>query len=260
MKENEIMNSKNKRYKGYQGYNKKTSEKNLPSTPQLFSSKDIEGISESNLSEPIMNVDSLLNLTNFLDTSKEESSFPEVTTLSGILKGVGQFVNERKKMKYAHEEFEMKISFLSSGIDKQYHVAMQKIQKETEVQLAQINGNVQQSILNINRYYDLELEKVLTQYELKSKEMDLYYQNLEAQRREQERRFDKMIKIAIIERKKADKAIKEAEQVCRFLRQKMYNNTITYEEREHYMELMKLRINGISSIVNIIPQLAARIK
>lgn len=29
-------------------------------------------------------------------------------------------------MKYSHKEFEMKIKFLSDGVDKQYHVAMQK--------------------------------------------------------------------------------------------------------------------------------------
>ena len=73
---------------------------------------------------------------------------------------------------------------------------MQKIQNETEIQLAQINGNVRQGILSINRYYDLEVQKVVAQYKLKSEEMNLYYQNLEKQRKEQERRFDKMIKIA----------------------------------------------------------------
>lgn len=123
-------------------------------------------------------------------------------------------------MKYSHKEFEMKIKFLSDGVDKQYHVAMQKIQNETEIQLAQINGNVRQGILSINRYYDLEVQKVVAQYKLKSEEMNLYYQNLEKQRKEQERRFDKMIKIATIERKRANKAIKEAEQVCDFLDKK----------------------------------------
>ena len=57
-----------------------------------------------------------------------------------------------------------------------------------------------------------------------------------------------------------NKAIREAEQVCDFFRQKIYNNTATYEEREHYMELLKFRITGISSMVDIIPQLAAKIK
>lgn len=79
---------------------------------------------------------------------------------------------------------------------------------------------MRQGILSINRYYDLEVQKVVAQYKLKSEEMNLYYQNLEKQRKEQERRFDKMIKIATIERKRANKAIKEAEQVCDFFRQK----------------------------------------
>lgn len=235
------MSSENGRYKGYQGYNRESGTQNT-------------------LPEPVMNMDSLLNLADFLDTSKSDSAFPEIAVIPDMLRDVGKFVNERKKMKYSHKEFEMKIKFLSDGVDKQYHVAMQKIQNETEIQLAQINGNVKQGILSINRYYDLEVQKVVAQYKLKSEEMNLYYQNLEKQRKEQERRFNKMIKIATIERKKANKAIKEAEQVCDFFKQKIYSNTATYEEREHYMELLKFRISGISSMKDIIPQLAAKIE
>lgn len=235
------MSSENGRYKGYQGYNRESGTQNT-------------------LPEPVMNMDSLLNLVDFLDTSKSDSAFPEIAVIPDMLRDVGKFVNERKKMKYSHKEFEMKIKFLSDGVDKQYHVAMQKIQNETEIQLAQINGNVKQGILSINRYYDLEVQKVVAQYKLKSEEMNLYYQNLEKQRKEQERRFNKMIKIATIERKKANKAIKEAEQVCDFFKQKIYSNTATYEEREHYMELLKFRISGISSMKDIIPQLAAKIE
>ena len=90
--------------------------------------------------------------------------------------------------------------------------------------------------------------------------MNLYYQIGRAHVRTTVPRIDKMIKIATIERKRANKAIKEAEQVCDFFRQKIYSNTATYEEREHYMELLKFRISGISSMIDIIPQLAAKIE
>lgn len=43
------------------------------------------------------------------------------------------------------------------------------------------------------------------------------------------------------------------------LKKKMYNNTITREEREHYMELLKFRQNSVLQIVNIIPQLTSKI-
>lgn len=254
------MSSESGRYRGYQGYNKKTVKSSMQNPSKVFSPENVIEGKKNTLPEPVMNMDSLFKLADFLDTSKSDSSFPEITVIPDMLRSVGKFVNERKKMKYSHKEFEMKIKFLSDGVDKQYHVAMQKIQNETEIQLAQINGNVRQGILSINRYYDLEVQKVVAQYKLKSEEMNLYYQNLEKQRKEQERRFDKMIKIATIERKRANKAIKEAEQVCDFFRQKIYSNTATYEERERYMELLKFRISGISSMIDIIPQLAARIE
>ena len=254
------MSSESGRYRGYQGYNKKTVKSSMQNPSKVFSPENVIEGKKNTLPEPVMNMDSLFKLADFLDTSKSDSSFPEITVIPDMLRSVGKFVNERKKMKYSHKEFEMKIKFLSDGVDKQYHVAMQKIQNETEIQLAQINGNVRQGILSINRYYDLEVQKVVAQYKLKSEEMNLYYQNLEKQRKEQERRFDKMIKIATIERKRANKAIKEAEQVCDFFRQKIYINTATYEEIEHYMELLKFRISGISSMIDIIPQLAAKIE
>lgn len=254
------MSSESGRYRGYQGYNKKTVKSSMQNPSKVFSPENVIEGKKNTLPEPVMNMDSLFKLADFLDTSKSDSSFPEITVIPDMLRSVGKFVNERKKMKYSHKEFEMKIKFLSDGVDKQYHVAMQKIQNETEIQLAQINGNVRQGILSINRYYDLEVQKVVAQYKLKSEEMNLYYQNLEKQRKEQERRFDKMIKIATIERKRANKAIKEAEQVCDFFRQKIYSNTATYEEREHYTELLKFRISGISSMIDIIPQLAAKIE
>lgn len=214
------MSSESGRYRGYQGYNKKTVKSSMQNPSKVFSPENVIEGKKNTLPEPVMNMDSLFKLADFLDTSKSDSSFPEITVIPDMLRSVGKFVNERKKMKYSHKEFEMKIKFLSDGVDKQYHVAMQKIQNETEIQLAQINGNVRQGILSINRYYDLEVQKVVAQYKLKSEEMNLYYQNLEKQRKEQERRFDKMIKIATIERKRANKAIKEAEQVCDFLDKK----------------------------------------
>lgn len=128
---------------------------------KVFSPENVIEGKKNTLPEPVMNMDSLFKLADFLDTSKSDSSFPEITVIPDMLRSVGKFVNERKKMKYSHKEFEMKIKFLSDGVDKQYHVAMQKIQNETEIQLAQINGNVRQGILSINRYYDLEVQKVV---------------------------------------------------------------------------------------------------
>lgn len=227
-----VMSSENGRYKGYQGYNRESSTQNT-------------------LPEPVMNMDSLLNLADFLDTSKSDSAFPEIAVIPDMLRDVGKFVNERKKMKYSHKEFEMKIKFLSDSIDKQYHIAMQKIQNETEIQLAQINRDERQGTLNINRHYDLETQKEIDQYKLKSEEMNLYYQDLEKQRKAQERQFDKTIQLAMIDREKANKAIKEVEQVCNFLSQKIYSNTATPEEKAHYMELIEFRRSGVSLMPDI---------
>ena len=254
------MSSENKRYSGYQGYSNKVHKNNLQNSQKVFSSEIVTEEMSNTLPEPVMNVDSLFKLADFLNASKADISFPEVTVMPDVLKSVGKFVNERRKMKYAHKEFEGKLNLLADGLDKQYQVAMQKIQNEMEIQLAQISGDVQQGITDINRYYDLEMQKILVKYNLKNEEMKLHYQDLEKQRRTQERIFNKMIEISKIERKKANKALQEAEQMCDFYSQKMRNNTATDEEKKLYMELLKIRVGGVDSIVDIVPKLAAMIK
>lgn len=250
------MNSKGERYSGYQGYNESTFKPENSKCPNFADNTEIEKIP---LPEPVMNVKSLIKLANYLDTNKSDHSFPEITFIPDLLRNVGRFVNERKRMKYKHQEFISKIEFLSQGVDKQYKVAMEKLGRETEVQLAQINSNSEQRILEINRYYDTEVKKVMAEYQLKSQEINMYYHNLEAQRREQNKRFNKLVKIAQVDARKANAALKEAEQVCCFLREKIYNNTATSDDREQYMELLKIRMMRINT-VDIIAQLAAKIE
>ena len=246
--------------KRYQGYRKYTKNSSNPGKPSEIVDISLPSTTLPSVQEPAMNVDSLYKLAKFLDTSQSTPSFPEITVLPDLFRSIGKFVNERKKMKYAHKEFEKKVEFLSDGLSKQFHVALTKIEKETEVQLAQINGNISQQLKQINRYYDLETQRLLTNYHLKREEMNLYYKNLEAQRKEQARRFDRMLKYATIERKRAQKAIREAGEVSAFLKTKIYANTATVEEREHYMELLRFRVEGVSVVTNIIPQLAAKVQ
>ena len=241
-------------YKGYRGF----SNNNIKGYP-ISLEQSIVNVDNS-IQEPAMNVEGLLNLANFLETSDTSVGFPEVTVIPDVLRNVARFVNERKKMKYAHREFEKKIQFLSDGLDKQYHVAMRRLENETEIKLTQINGNVKQAIENINRYYDTELAKIHASYKLENEQMNLYYKDLENQRKEQARRFNKMMKYATTERKRATKAIKEAEMVCDVLRQRIYDGTATHEEREHYMELLKFRNAGINVVDTLILQLATKIK
>lgn len=155
-----------------QKYNKFSSNSNK--SFQQFISQPI-GFENSNVLEPVMNTDGLFKLANFVESNKTEVGFPEVTVIPDLLRSVGKFVNERKRMKYAHQEFEKKLKFISDGVDKQYHVAMSRIESDTEIKLAQIKGNLQQSIMNINRYYDTEIQRIASAYKLKIKEMDLYY-------------------------------------------------------------------------------------
>lgn len=247
------------KYQGYKGYGNSKSRKNIRKQEDYVIDQ-LPEVKSDLISESAMNVGAVFNLAKFLENSNSDPSFPEVTVIPDVLRSVGKFVNERKKMKYAHLEFQEKMRFLSDGIDKQYQIEMMKIANETEIQLAQIQGNVRIQIEKIDRYYDLEMQRLLAEYNLRHEEMNLYYEDLEKQRQEQAKRFKRMMKLATIDRKKAKKAIEEAEEVAKFFKKKIYENTATRAEREHYMELLKFRIEGVNMITNIIPQLAAKIK
>lgn len=242
---------------GYEGY-KINYNVDMPEMMGVISPETAEVTPD--LSKPVMNVDSLFNLARYLEKNQFSAGFPEVTVIPDVLRNVGKFVNERKRMKYEHQEFEKKLKFVSDGVEKQYIVAMTKLNKETEIRLAQINGNTKQQILNIRKYYELQTEKLQKQYELEREQMNRYYWNIAEERKEQARRFDKMLKLAVIERRKAERSVKEADELCMYLKKKFYNNTITREEREHYMELMKFRNDALLGMANIVPKFAAQFK
>ena len=73
------MSSENRRYSGYsgyRGYNKETFKSNSQNSSQVFSTEGMAEFQRNTLPEPVMNVDSLFKLADFLDTGKTDSSFP----------------------------------------------------------------------------------------------------------------------------------------------------------------------------------------
>lgn len=252
------MSYKKKNYRDYDKYKEIDFSNDIIENLPSYSQPNMTDIN-NNIQEPVMNTDQLFHLANFLETNPTNAPFPEITVIPDVLRNIARFANERKKMKYAHQEFEKKIQFLSDGLDKQYHIAMKTLEYETEIKLTQINGNIQQTLTSINRYYDTELAKIHANYQLESEKMHLYYKNLEEQRKDQEKRFNKMMKYATIDRKRASKAMKEVEDVCKVLQKRIYNRTATHQERKYYIELLKLRNSGMNMVNNIIPQLAQKI-
>lgn len=211
------------------------------------------------LSQSSLNTDTLQKLAQFLETSQSDSSFPSISVIPDFVRDIANYALERKRIKFEHDEFLKKLTFLSEGLNRQFQVSYTQIMKNTEIQLAQINGNTQVQLAQISRYYDIQMKKVVEEVSIRRTEMEYYYRNLDKQLKEQAQRFDKMMKFAMIERQTAQRAIHEAEEVSRYLKTKLYKGTITNEERTHYMELLRFRLESVNSISAIIPQLASRI-
>lgn len=56
------MSSENRRYSGYHGYNKETFKSSSQNSSQVFSSESMAEFQRNTLPEPVMNVDSLVQI------------------------------------------------------------------------------------------------------------------------------------------------------------------------------------------------------
>ena len=209
--------------------------------------------------ELLLDVRSLGNLTNFLDNNSN-ITFNDISVLPNFLKNVMTFLNQRKQLNNSYKTSVLKSNIVSDAIEKQYYVAMQKINNELYVQLECIDGNVKQQMLSIEKNCELEIKKIEELSAQKNLEMTLQYSELKNERKERERQFDKMIEILTWEEKNRTKILQEVEQVCEILRHKLCNDTASSEERRYYMDLMKFRISAISVTSNMVVEIASKIR
>lgn len=223
-------------------------------------STELSTVTHPVLSDPVINVSSLTSLARFLESSQSNANFPDISVLPSVLRNIGKFVNERKQLKYNHERFKATLCFLGNAIDKQAEFAYEKLMSETTAQLAAIKSNERIAIEQIKRNYDLQIQKLFKAYDLKKAEMKAYYQNLEAQRREQARHFDEMLKAAMSDVKELQTAQHETEVVSRHFRNKILHNTASSEEWSYYIELLRLRIQSCNARTSMILQLASKVE
>lgn len=291
--------------KNYPNNRRKTQYHNAPSSSQKLEPVEINysPVITPTLQLPSINVDTIFGLADYIDNSQNTPSFPEISIIPNVLRNLGKFVNERTRMRHAHEEFEKKLAFVSDYADKQLQLSFAHLQNETELQLAQINGNtrVQMQKINrhyetemkkcesayrfalaklrsdtelqlteinnrthtqiteINRHFDLETQKVRAECQLRLKQIDSHYRNLEQERRERARRFNRMMDFATIKLGESQKAVAELTAVTQFLSRKICSNQASDAEISYYTNLMYLRLNECNS-VSIITELAAQIK
>lgn len=202
---------------------------------------------------PGMNIDGLNKMADFLDKNRVEiGEVIGIKVSPDFLKSAGKFLNERKKMKYEHQELEKKMQMVADVADKQYNVAMAKLHNELGVQLASVRTDSEVELYRIQKQFDAEMQKICMDYMLKYKGMDSFYKELEAQRRKDDEHFWRMINILESNRKNMQKAMDEMEQLCLYLKNKIYVGQATEEDRVFYMNLLQMRMQGIVKFNHLI--------
>lgn len=210
---------------------------------------------------PGINIDELNKMADFLDKNRIEiGEVIDIKVVPDFLKSAGKFLNERKKMKYEHQELEKKMQIVADVADKQYNVAMAELHNELGIQLARVRTDGEVELYRIQKQFDAEMQKICMDYMLKYKGMDRFYKKLEAQRRKDDEHFRRMINILESNRKNIQKAMDEMEQLCLYLRNKIYVGQATEEDRVFYMNLLQLRIQGIVKFNHLILQMMINTK
>lgn len=208
-----------------------------------------------------MNIDGLNKMADFLDKNRVEiGEVIGIKVSPDFLKSAGKFLNERKKMKYEHQELEKKMQMVADVADKQYNVAMAKLHNELGVQLASVRTDSEVELYRIQKQFDAEMQKICMDYMLKYKGMDSFYKELEAQRRKDDEHFRRMINILESNRKNMQKAMDEMEQLCLYLKNKIYVGQATEEDRVFYMNLLQMRMQGIVKFNHLILQMMINTK
>ena len=215
-----------------------------------------------NLSNPnvAISIDRVVKLKKFLDSKKKDSAFPNISVLPDMIGSVLSFVNERKMMKIEQQQFCAKIKALNSYVDKSYAIAIEQLNKNTELQLMSIKGDVLNRIYEIDRQFDSEIRRIERDYDFKREEMILYYDMLEKYRRDQEKRFNQII--IELEKKRGEmvRAIREMEAVTNHLQSKIINGTATSQDMDYYMLIMQFRVESINNMDEAILKIAGRIE
>ena len=210
---------------------------------------------------PGINIDELNKMADFLDKNRVEiGEVIGIKVSPDFLKSAGKFLNERKKMKYEHQELEKKMQMVADVADKQYNVAMAKLHNELGVQLASVRTDSEVELYRIQKQFDTETQKICMDYMLKYKGMDSFYKELEAQRRKDDEHFRRMINILESNRKNMQKAMDEMEQLCLYLKNKIYVGQATEEDRVFYMNLLQMRMQGIVKFNHLILQMMINTK
>ena len=104
---------------------------------------------------PVMTVENITSLMGYLETKSQDVKFPSLSVFPDFLSSILRFVNERNRIWREDVQFNEKMAFARETVDKQLLFAVQKLNEQTKLQIASVQGDVQTRLARINQEYDV---------------------------------------------------------------------------------------------------------
>ncbi len=203
----------------------------------------------------------LTNLLSYLESSGlSNSNFPSISVLPDFLKSVLSFVNERKRIQIEQEQFQQKLSLANTVIDNIIFAELARIDKERDLQVAAIKGDVLTKLAQIEKAYNVAIRKLEYEYDLQREDMQLRYDYLERCRILRERQNRELIKQVKAQRREISICIREIMDVAKSISRKIKSGTATIHEYDYYLLLKQFQLESISSMQAAMCQLATRVE
>lgn len=176
-------------------------------------------------------------LLNYVKTDPYAQT--QINVLPNVLQTTLNYAAEKKRIK-----------LVEKAISQEYYHQNRRLDLELEMTLKHNEQEHQRLLQKQRDEYALKFKELDDKALHDKQSMNRYYQDIEKQRKEEARRFDKQFEQIQIERHEALSAVREARQVCTYIKEKMERGIASREERQMYIELMKMCIALPSDISN----------
>lgn len=198
-----------------------------------------------------INMQELITFSDFLENINTEVPEISISLLPNVVKETMNYFQERKKIKIQNQQFEKKCKLVSDIAEKQYLYSVCKIKKDAEIALNQINSNTEIEIMKIKSRTLEKISALQMEYKYKHKKLDMHYQMVEQQIKQEMKTFDKMITAIKYKVSQRDKAIKELEVLCCYLQNKITKNNASQQDKDMFIQCHTIRNNLITQDIDL---------
>lgn len=160
----------------------------------------------------------------------------------------GQTRNQKMSIEFSHlekiDEINANREIKMEQIDAYKTTKLAELEKQREVSILEIEHKTRRTLEEIESIERIRMAEIRADYERKRREQDNDLYKFQEALKEESRRFDKKYKAAKYEQADRHNYIKELQNTCRYINNKIVKGKATTEEMEYCKCLMELQIKA----------------